>query len=731
MKHEVTVSKHHRPPPPSLTTKGRRQHTSSVGYTAFKIILKIVLVTLVICVALLPAAAVKNSHAIHSTLATLEPTVDIANFDIQTQADPYQGLLKNTSNLLVHQAREIASIGIVWLDDCVNDCISKQYGSASSFINCSPKLWSTLDIRIDNLVEAGTKCAQTCNLTVEENFYQAAMEIRETCNPWAKTDVTDETSETPEKQYTKRQVEQTEVMVEEYERNRKPLRGPSPMVHLPLDRQKRSEEAKPKYCPIRSRIRGTCKKRIHSETGDQDALHTRPLRRTNGIPSGAEPGEIQTCSYTAKIKNGGTCPEIPSPEFFSNPHIALSAERQSKELKDGQLSGFDISDTRVEKRCNPCAGNELDFLKVDDITQCPCEDLSVKAAKSISESGNSCPTSDKHIDNHCGKDLDTRKPVTPQSKIVLENLAQQHTLINGYLHGTKQNGHCDVTLFSKPAIRVRELWPTEWIPKTEEDCDRFRTQVYKYNECLKEVGHRNIGLKMILGFLMLAGVSVVVFFIVTCIRRAVRPKAKPFTAEEMEAGGRNWYRKGGAMHGDRWARGMSLPDEMRMAEDSCTGHNLVECSTSTGDEHGNVGVNAKGTGNGNGDGWKKRSIPKRGGSLQVGRAKEPCEPGTGTKGGMQKQAPRIPSLQLPRAGLATVRKSSGLAEGTIGRNWRKDGYEGKGLGGEDGDRHMNASEVTVVVAREHGIGTDTVRKADTMTEISTGVTVSKDTNAVL
>jgi hypothetical protein len=532
---------------------------------------------------------------------------------------------------------------------------------------------------------------------------------------------------TPEKQFPRRQVEPTEVLVDdEYQSNRKPFRGPLPSIHQPSDRQKRSEEANPKYCPLRSRIRGSCKKDLHSKPEDQDTLHTRILPRTVGVPPGAEPEEIQTCSYEAKVKNGGTCPAVPPPEFVSDPHLALISEGPKEGQKDSQLPELHGSKKQAEKRCTPCKSNELDLLRIDDVTECPCEDISVKPVNSISEAGRSCRKGQKLSNNYCRKNFDTRKPVTPQSDTMLEDLAEQHALIDRYLHGAEQNDHCDPTLYSKPGLRIREIWPAEWVPKTEEDCNRFRSEVYKYNQCLTEVGHRNVGVKMILGFLMLAAVSAVVFFVVTCIGRAIRPKARPFTAEEMEAGGRNLYGKG-SMNGDRWARGMPLPDEMRMVEDSCRGHSLVECSTSTGDGNANANANA----NGNGDSWTKKFIPKRGSSQPAAGQRVQFESGTDARVRSPKEAPRIPSLQLPHAGLATVRKASGLADGTIGRSWRRDGYEGKPLGVQEEDGPVNASEVTVVVAREFGMGTDTKRETDTLTEMSTGVAVRKDTNAVL
>ncbi|PQE11114.1 hypothetical protein CJF31_00000890 [Rutstroemia sp. NJR-2017a BVV2] len=729
----LILSKNHRPPPLDAPTKGRRPDTSSSGYTACKIAFKVMLIALVLCVALLPAATVKNSHAIHSALVALEPTIDTVKFNDLAQADPHPGLLRKTSKPLVHQPRDSTYVGTALLGGCAADCMYKEYGVTGMVIDCPPEEWLVLDNAIDAFALFASLCAHACNSTGIHDLVQHMMEPFRECSrryQLTESDANNRTSEESEEQSTKQQVEQTEALVDdECDRNRSPFCGPFldflPPVQSSSDHQKRSEEAETKYCPSRSRIRGSCQKIIHSKSEDQEALHTRFLRRTDGVPPGAEPEEIQTCSYTAKVKNGGTCPAIPPPEFVSDPHLALISGGSMEGRQESQLPELDVSQRQAEERCKPCNGNELEFERIDDVTECPCEDSSVKPVVSFPKAGNRCPKGQKPMNRYCRKNLNNHKPFTPQSDTVLGDLAEQRTLINKYLHGTEQNDKSDSALYSKIGLRIREIWPAEWTPKTEEDCNRFRNEVSKYNECLTEVGHRNVGVKMILGFLMLAGVSSVVFFVVTCIGRAVRPKARPFTVEEMEAGGQNWYGKGG-MNGDRWARGVPLPDEMRMVEDNCRGHSLVECSTSTGDGHANPNANVNANGS-----WAKKFIPKRASSQLAGGQKVQWESGTGTKAEMQNEAPRIPSLQLPHAELATVRKASGLAEGTIGRSWRRDGYQEKQVGVQEEDGPVNASEVTVVIAREYGMGTDTKRETDTMTGMSSGATIKNDTNAVL
>ncbi|PQE25757.1 hypothetical protein CJF30_00000464 [Rutstroemia sp. NJR-2017a BBW] len=682
------------------------------------------LIALVLCVALLPAATVKNSHAIHSALAALEPAVDTVKFNDLAQADPHPGLLRKTSKHLFHERRWSDHASTGFLGVCGANCMYKHYGLTGIVIDCPPPSWPTLDKAVDYFILAAIECARSCNSTGIHDLVQHTMIPLEECNKMCRPDVNNKTWEDPEEQSTRRQVEQTEALVDdEYEKNRHPFRGPLPPVQSSPDRQKRSEEAETDYCPLRPRIRESCQKFIHSKS--EETLRTRFLRRTDGVPTGAEPEEIQTCSYEAKVKNGGTCPAIPPPEFVSDPHLALVSGESRERRQESQLPELDVSQRQPEERCKPCNSNELEFGRIDDVTECLCEDSTVKPVISFPKPGNRCPKTQKPMNRYCRNDLDTPKPSTPQSDTLLEDLAEQRTLIHRYLHGTEQNDQSHSALYSKIGLRIREIWPAGWTPKTEEDCNRFRNEVSKYNECLKEVGHRNVGVKMILGFLMLAGVSAAVFFVVTCIGKAFRPKARPFTAAEIEAGGQNWYGKGG-MNGDRWARGVPLPDEMRMVEDSCRGHGLVECSTSTGDGHANP--NAHVTPNGS---WAKKFIPKRASSQLAGVQKVQWESGMGTRPEMQKEPPRIPSLQLPHAGLATVRKASGLGEGTIGRSWRRDGYQGNPLGVQEDDGPTNASEVTVVIAREYGTVTDTKRETDIMTELSNGVTVKKDTNAVL
>jgi hypothetical protein len=162
----VILSKYHRPPPPNVTTKGRRPDTSSNGYTAFKIAFKVMLIALVLCVALLPAATVKNSRVIHSALVALEPTIDTVKFDVLAKVDAHQGLLRKRSNPLVDPPEDYETgVGFELLDDCTIDCLSKQHGYTEFMFICPPRSWMELDNKIDIFIELGQQCAQPCNST--------------------------------------------------------------------------------------------------------------------------------------------------------------------------------------------------------------------------------------------------------------------------------------------------------------------------------------------------------------------------------------------------------------------------------------------------------------------------------------------------------------------------------------------------------------------------------------
>lgn len=120
------------------------------------------------CIALLPAAAVKKSSTTHSASVALEPTVDTIKFDILSQVGLHQDLLRKTSNALFHPVRNIPDFGVAWLDTCATDCMSEQYGSTSILLNCWPQ--SELDTQIENFMEASRKCAQTCNTADIKDF---------------------------------------------------------------------------------------------------------------------------------------------------------------------------------------------------------------------------------------------------------------------------------------------------------------------------------------------------------------------------------------------------------------------------------------------------------------------------------------------------------------------------------------------------------------------------------
>jgi hypothetical protein len=161
----VILSKYHRPLPLDAPTKGRRRDNSSSGYTACKIAFKVILIALVLCVALLPAATVKNSHAIHSAFVALEPAIDTVKFNDLAQADPHPGLLRKTSKRLLHEPNwsQHASTGLLGV--CGATCMLKHYGLTGIVIDCPPVSWPILDMAVDVFVLAAIECARICNST--------------------------------------------------------------------------------------------------------------------------------------------------------------------------------------------------------------------------------------------------------------------------------------------------------------------------------------------------------------------------------------------------------------------------------------------------------------------------------------------------------------------------------------------------------------------------------------
>ncbi|QSZ30384.1 hypothetical protein DSL72_004907 [Monilinia vaccinii-corymbosi] len=236
----------------------------------------------------------------------------------------------------------------------------------------------------------------------------------------------------------------------------------------------------------------------------------------------------------------------------------------------------------------------------------------------------------------------------------------------------------------------RGFWPEDWVPQIAEDCDRFPVNSLAYHECIKSVAHKNTGLKLIMFFLILAGLGSLVFLIITCANKATRPKAQPFrqvdgTANGMMAhptsmcGHYPWSDGGNLkpMNGERWPRGPPTYDPMRQFSKHHS-NDAVVCSRAR--NCASVGSGSQGTEN-----WIRKLCNrcfKSGGSS----TSDPSQISGIMENGLL--SPRIDTLQLPNADLATA---PGQQDGRVGAN------------GSGGVRGQSAeSTETVVLGNEYG-----------------------------
>ncbi|KAF5870176.1 putative zn 2cys6 cluster transcripitional activator protein [Botrytis fragariae] len=210
----------------------------------------------------------------------------------------------------------------------------------------------------------------------------------------------------------------------------------------------------------------------------------------------------------------------------------------------------------------------------------------------------------------------------------------------------------------------RGLWPADWVPQTPSDCDRFLGNTFKHYQCLQSVKHKNVGLKLIMAFLLLAGFGSLVFLIVTCVNRAARPKAQPFRQMSgiVDANGMtqhstplcNTYpwnnkRDTNAMDGDRWARGPPAYDPLRQLSPEHSG-SLVACTRENNCASGSSDSNQS---------WVRKLCNKC--FKRTNSSVSDKEAQAGSVGnGLRKNNHRIDTLRLPSAKLATVRRASGL-----------------------------------------------------------------------
>ncbi|KAF7928214.1 hypothetical protein EAE99_004972 [Botrytis elliptica] len=212
----------------------------------------------------------------------------------------------------------------------------------------------------------------------------------------------------------------------------------------------------------------------------------------------------------------------------------------------------------------------------------------------------------------------------------------------------------------------RGLWPADWVPQTPSDCDRFLGNTFKHYQCLQSVKHKNVGLKLIMAFLLLAGFGSLVFLIITCVNRAACPKAQPFRqmSGTVDANGMTqhstplcnnypWNNKKDStnvMDGDRWARGPPAYDPLRQLSPEHSG-SLVACTRENNCASGSSDSNQS---------WVRKLCNKCFKS-RTNSSVSDREAQAGSVGnGLRKNNHRIDTLRLPSAKLATVRRASGL-----------------------------------------------------------------------
>ncbi|TGO26287.1 hypothetical protein BPAE_0062g00070 [Botrytis paeoniae] len=247
----------------------------------------------------------------------------------------------------------------------------------------------------------------------------------------------------------------------------------------------------------------------------------------------------------------------------------------------------------------------------------------------------------------------------------------------------KSPGPLPTTTRVSSARHRRGLWPADWVPQTPSDCDRFLRNTFKHYQCLQSVKHKNVGLKLIMAFLLLAGLGSLVFLIITCVNRAACPKAQPFRqmsgivdANAMTQHSTplcNTYpwnnkRDTNAMDGDRWARGPPAYDLLRQLSPEHS-DSLVACTRENNCASGSSDSNQS---------WVRKLCNKC--FKRTNSSVSDKEAQAGSVGnGSRKNNHRIDTLRLPSAKLATVRRASGLPSD------------------ENGDVFMGGSTETVVI----------------------------------
>ncbi|KAK6591965.1 hypothetical protein H4I95_11965 [Botrytis cinerea] len=218
-----------------------------------------------------------------------------------------------------------------------------------------------------------------------------------------------------------------------------------------------------------------------------------------------------------------------------------------------------------------------------------------------------------------------------------------------------------------PARNRRGLWPDDWVPQTPDDCERFVGNTFKHYQCLQSVKNKNVGLKLIMAFLLLAGFGSLIFLIITFVNRAASPKAQPFRqlSGVVDA------------NGGRWARGPPAYDPLRQLTPEHSG-SLVACTRESNCASGSSDSTQN---------WI-RKLCNRCFKTRTNSSLSDKEAQIGSVGngfvaprihGMRSTSHRIDTLRLPSAKLATVRRASGLPSE------------------ENGDLVVNGSTETVVI----------------------------------
>lgn len=297
----------------------------------------------------------------------------------------------------------------------------------------------------------------------------------------------------------------------------------------------------------------------------------------------------------------------------------------------------------------------------------------------------------------------TAQPTTTEALAVTE-IAHCFNDSEGHLHCVK--GAKRTRQVSSVHNR-RGFWPDDWVPQIAEDCNRFIGNTYMHYECLQSVKHKNIGLKLIMFFLILAGFGSLVFLIITCVNRAARPKAQPFrpiyslTNGMMDhttsmCGDYPWNNNAALkpMNGDRWTRSPPAYDPMSQYPDDRSG-SLVACARDRNGVSASSGDDSIGD-----ESWIRKLCNRCFKSCSSGTSDSAQMLGASGNGNMVK-GPRIDTLRLPNSNLATVRRANGLVPSE--ENGHITGSGSVSVRGQSAESAESAgSAETVLIGTNHG-----------------------------